>query len=269
MHLDALRERLVAGSHEAADWLLDWYSAVDSTNARLLVEPPASVWQVLGCDWQSAGRGRMGRSWLCAPGDGLMMSLACNLSPGPGCPALLGHWAALALLEALQELLPPDRLRWKWPNDVLAVDHTGNPAKLAGLLVQTQIQGASVRAVIGLGLNLRQREFPTDLRTPATSLLLAGVADPDPLECAARWLLALWHSRGLLDRPESLLQALALRDGCRGQLLELEFGGVRQRAELLGYAPDGGIRLRTAQGETVHHDGELRLLVGRPQDRES
>lgn len=261
MDMQALRQRLLEHIPDARHWTLEWCAETASTNASLLAEPPAAAWRVLAAGWQTGGRGRHGRPWICAPGDGLLVSLACPAPPGEGSPALLGHWAALALIEALEPLLEPGRLRWKWPNDVLALDEGGTPAKLAGFLVQTQTQGSRIRAVIGMGLNLLQRQFPADLLQPATSLVLLGSRDTGAEACLARWLHALWHGRHLLARPEELLDRLARHDGCPGRQLRFERQGRVEEAELLGYARDGGIHLRTAEGESVHHDGELRLLV--------
>lgn len=261
LDMQALRQRLLKDIPESRDWNLEWRAELGSTNACLLAEPPARAWRVLAAGWQSGGRGRHGRTWICAPGDGLLVSLACPAPPGEGSPALLGHWAALALLEALEPLLEPGRLRWKWPNDILALDDDGTPAKLAGFLVQTQTQGSRIRAVIGMGLNLLQRQFPADLLQPATSLARLAARDTDAESCLARWLLALWRAQELLARPGELLERLARHDGCSGRRLRFVRQGQVEEAELLGYARDGGIHLRTAAGEGVHHDGELRLLV--------
>lgn len=258
--MEGLRARLVIQQPGARAWSLEWRKESDSTNACLLEEPPLEEWRVLATGWQRQGRGRRGRSWQCAPGEGLLVSLACLAPPGPGSPALLGHWAVWALLQALDPLCGPGRLWYKWPNDLLALDDTGQPRKLAGLLVQTQSQGARVRAVIGLGLNLEQRAFAPDLRQPATSLALLGVSPRDPGDCLARWLLALDGSRELLARPGELVDGLAQRDAGRGRPLSCEHRGRVFPARLLGYAPDGGIRLDTPEGEITFHDGELRLL---------
>lgn len=252
-----LRERLCARLPEAADWSLEWRGTCTGTNACLLEEEPLPVWRVLATGWQSAGRGRRGRSWDCAPGQGLMVSLALPVEHGPN---LLGHWAVAALIRALEPPAAPDSLYYKWPNDLLARQPDGRLGKLAGLLVQTQVQGPRIRAVIGLGLNLEQAEFPVDLRQPATSLALLGVAEREPGGILARWLLALHERRAWLEHPAGLLALLASRDVTRSHPVLWEAGGRHFRARVAGYHSDGGIRLLTDDGEKLFHDGELRLL---------
>jgi BirA family biotin operon repressor/biotin-[acetyl-CoA-carboxylase] ligase len=127
-----------------------------STNTDLLSRDPQAMpekpW-LLGAQFQQAGRGRAGRSWSNQSGSALMFSCAFDTRlPSSMLPAL-APLAGLAACEALREQagLAGDRLRVKWPNDVLWDD-----AKLAGILVETRRHSPSVYSVVvGIGINLQ------------------------------------------------------------------------------------------------------------------
>jgi BirA family biotin operon repressor/biotin-[acetyl-CoA-carboxylase] ligase len=138
-----------------------------STNADLLARGGPEG-QVLVADEQTAGRGRMGRSWVSQPGASLTFSVLIRPLPVP--PARRG-WLPLltgvAVATAVRSVAGvPATL--KWPNDVLAGDR-----KLAGILAEQS--GDAV--VIGIGVNVATPAdalpvSPSGL--PATSLLAEG-----------------------------------------------------------------------------------------------
>jgi BirA family transcriptional regulator, biotin operon repressor / biotin---[acetyl-CoA-carboxylase] ligase len=135
-----------------------------STNADLLAQARSGTREglVLVAEAQTAGRGRMGRHWISAPGAALTFSVL--LRPGGVPPGLLGWMpllAGVAVVSALREEAGVDA-RLKWPNDVLVGD-----AKLAGILAESRAEAI----VVGIGINVFQRreELPVDT---ATSLLL-------------------------------------------------------------------------------------------------
>ena len=142
-----------------------------STNADLLAAARAGAAEglVLVAEEQTAGRGRLGRSWSAPPGAGLIFSVLLRPSDVP--PARLG-WLPLltgvAVAAAVREQTGvPASL--KWPNDVLVGER-----KLAGILAEAHV-GA---VVVGVGLNVTLR--PAELPVPAaTSLLIEGAASTD------------------------------------------------------------------------------------------
>jgi BirA family biotin operon repressor/biotin-[acetyl-CoA-carboxylase] ligase len=137
------------------DRRIDWFESLDSTmlEARRDVEPG----RIVGADEQTAGMGRHGRKWISEPGAGLYVSLILAAKPVPVIMLSLG----LAAREAIG-----GGADLRWPNDVLL-----NGKKCAGVLAQ--LEGDTI--IAGIGINVSQAEFPDDLETPATSLLLEGV----------------------------------------------------------------------------------------------
>lgn len=113
--------------------------------------------RIVGAEEQTAGMGRHGRKWISEPGAGLYVSMVLAAKPVPVVMLALGLAARGAI---------GGRADLRWPNDVLI-----NGKKCAGVLAQ--LDGDTI--IAGIGINVSQTEFPDDLETPATSLLLEGV----------------------------------------------------------------------------------------------
>ena len=151
-----------------------------STNADLLAAATSGAPQgaVLVAEEQTAGRGRLDRSWQSQPGAALTFSILLRPS---GIPAASRGWLPLltgvAVVTALRAQTGLDVVL-KWPNDVLAGAADGRAAggsgKLAGILAEQT--GDAVVVGIGLNVSATESELPGG---HATSLWLAGAADPD------------------------------------------------------------------------------------------
>jgi BirA family biotin operon repressor/biotin-[acetyl-CoA-carboxylase] ligase len=119
---------------------------------------------VVGADEQTAGVGRLGRSWNSQAESGLYVSIILRLPlPGNAVPLVmlaLGL-AAKQAIESLTSLA----VDLRWPNDVLV-----DGFKCAGILAHWE--GDAI--IAGIGINVSQKEFPSGLDTPAASLLLRG-----------------------------------------------------------------------------------------------
>ena len=163
-------------------WHVTVLASTGSTNADLKERVRAGKrhrYEALIALEQTAGRGRLERSWVTAPGAGLAMSLAVPLPEEPRTWGLVPLAAGVAVVRAAARF--GVRARLKWPNDVMVGD-----AKLAGILVETD--GST--AIIGIGVNVRESGFPG-----AASLATAGVG-PGLAEVAA----AVMHEvRGAMD----------------------------------------------------------------------
>jgi BirA family biotin operon repressor/biotin-[acetyl-CoA-carboxylase] ligase len=148
---------------------LHFCRVTDSTNTDALkaARTAAPHGSVYFADEQLAGRGRGNHAWHSTTGEGLYVSILLR----PQIPA-----AHLPLLPLAAGLAAADAIRTttgliadlRWPNDLLI-----GPRKTGGILVESHSEaGAVAFAVVGLGINVHQREFAPDLSTPATSLAL-------------------------------------------------------------------------------------------------
>src|ERR1700733_6540894 len=116
---------------------------------------------------QTAGRGRLGRTWTSAAGEGLYVSIILRPKVQPRRFSIMTLASAVAVAETLisEFAVTPDI---KWPNDVLVSDR-----KVCGILLETATEGDKLEyAILGIGVNLGQPDFPDDIRESSTSLLL-------------------------------------------------------------------------------------------------
>lgn len=146
-----------------------YFDATDSTNAQAkrLSEAHAPHGTLVVSDRQDGGKGRRGRSWASPSGVGIWMSLILRPEIAPSSASMLTLAAALAVREGIQEETGLSPLI-KWPNDLVL-----NGKKICGILTEMSTELMEIQYVItGIGINVNQREFPSEIRDTATSLSL-------------------------------------------------------------------------------------------------
>jgi BirA family biotin operon repressor/biotin-[acetyl-CoA-carboxylase] ligase len=164
------RERLALGHP------LTLKDVTESTNddALLAAREGAPHGATFVAERQTKGRGRRGTAWHDQPGSTLTFSLLLRPSIALDRATQLTIVAGLAV-RAVAELRlsnTPHVAKVKWPNDVVV-----GTRKLAGILVESQLRGDTLSAVvIGVGLNAGPMDFPRELDTRATSLANLGAA---------------------------------------------------------------------------------------------
>ena len=163
-----------------------FFEECDSTNriAKQWADEGAPDGSLVLADHQTAGRGRMSRSWVSVPGTALQFSLVLRPEMSLDSVGLLNLVAGAALAIAVERLGVPARV--KWPNDLIL-----DGRKAAGILSEAITQVGAVTAVIlgiGLNVNLRSEDLPEELAATATSLLIASGRSFDRLDVLAAFL---------------------------------------------------------------------------------
>ncbi len=236
------------------------YSRLASTNSTAAElagrHPDGGAGLAVVADYQTAGRGRHGRSWTSRPGQGLLLSVVVVPPPELRRPVVLTAWAAVAVAAAVDALIRrPCRI--KWPNDLLLAGR-----KVCGILIEQH----GPRVVAGIGLNLTQtaEDFAAAGLPQAISLAMACGQAVDrryAAECILDSLDANYRElvSGNLRHVEAKwvqymeLLGRAVRVECsEGQLLygyvrELGFAGI----ELEAFS---GGRQRLVPEQVVHLD---------------
>ena len=225
-----------------------------STNSVLLAEKGLARPVLLLADGQTAGRGRRGQRWHSAPGGGLTFSLAVALRRPLRELAALPLVAGVAVASALHSV-GVARAALKWPNDIVV-----GGAKLGGILVETKSLGGAIKAVIGVGINLRGAEkLETRLRRPVAALeRLIPVPDPEILTGSiAQALLAsltAFEARGV-DAVRAEWERL---DAHAGQKLRVRLADGRVLTGVSsGLESDGALRLATRAGMRAVRSGRV------------
>jgi BirA family biotin operon repressor/biotin-[acetyl-CoA-carboxylase] ligase len=226
---------------------LHLFPSVGSTNdeAKRLAEQGSPHGTLVVADEQSAGRGRLGRSWSTPARSALAMSLVLRPAPMPAVTSTLTVLGALAVTESLTKRGAQARI--KWPNDVIVSE-----GKLAGVLVEASWIGSEiVYGVLGIGVNVRPESIPqSGLDYPASCVDQAVGYEVDRhellfdiLESLGSWYRAV-GSTALVEAWE---RCLAFRhQHVRLQSTETAFDGW-----LEGLAPDGRLRLELESGEII------------------
>jgi len=211
---------------------------VDSTQsvAFALAERGAADRTVVVADQQLAGRGRRGRTWRAPAGTSLLASIVVRPRLPQSLLSTLSLTTAVAVAEALRRVAKVDA-RLKWPNDVLVAGK-----KVAGILLESRMSGgSSVVTIIGVGINLGQREFPPDLAEGATSIAL---------------------ETGQAPSRESVLAALLEEfDAWRARLEGEGFGPVREAWRRLSDTLGRRVTVDTVTGLAADLDTDGALLI--------
>jgi len=225
-------------------------ASVDSTNSRLMQQARDGLTDpiVLVAQRQTAGRGRLGKTWHSDQHLALTFSLGLPLAPA--------DWSGLSLVVGLSvaQALHPD-IHLKWPNDLWFQQR-----KLGGVLVETTAMPERRErfVVIGIGLNL-QTPAPLARASDEVAAMApqapAGLCEAMPGDVNALqpgWVLsqvmpALVHDVLRFEREgfAGFVDAFSQRDALDGLMLNLSDGQVG-RAQ--GVDAQGGLQVHTAQG---------------------
>ena len=140
----------------------------DSTNSwiKRLAKDGAEHGTLAVAEFQSAGRGRFDRRWEAPEGSSIMMTLLLRPEFSPQYASMLTLVMGMAVAQAAEEL--GFNVSIKWPNDIVI-----NGKKLCGILTEMSTEDNQIRyVVVGIGINVNIREFPEEISSTATSLLL-------------------------------------------------------------------------------------------------
>lgn len=148
------------------------FNTTGSTNseARAYLQKHKPKHALFIADTQSAGRGRLGRSFI-SPSGGLYMSLAVRMSERQDNPELITSYAAVTVRQAIAKLTGKE-CQIKWVNDIIL-----NGKKLAGILTEGVISPDTNRieyAIIGIGVNILGSTLAPEISEIATTLELCG-----------------------------------------------------------------------------------------------
>ncbi len=144
---------------------IDLHHQIDSTNQHMMTQLHKwSSGDLCLAEYQSAGRGRRGKSWISPFGSNLYMSMYWRFEQGVAATMGLSLVVGLAIADTLNSLGVQSTL--KWPNDVYI-----ESKKVAGVLVELAIEaGGAAQVVIGIGLNMTMSDTTSGIDQPWTNL---------------------------------------------------------------------------------------------------
>lgn len=220
---------------------------VRSTNSYLKAlitdRPDLPSWTVVSTHNQSQGRGQRGNSWESEPGKNITLSILLHPNRYDGFePFDLNIFVSLGLCSFLDEFIPSQRVKIKWPNDIYISEH-----KVAGILIENEWINADLSSsIVGIGLNINQKLFVSDAPNPTSIALETGNTYPLS-DMSERLLLHLQEIYNQLpshitELRENYHSRLFRRDGMTHVFRDME--GRRFEAEIIGVTPGGQLCLR-------------------------
>lgn len=229
-----------------------WYDTLPSTNAeaKIMAANGALQGTVLLADSQSAGRGRLGRSFHSPAGSGLYLSVVLR----PNCPpAELMHLTCavgIAVCDAVEEALG-FRPGIKWINDLVVGEK-----KLGGILAESSMDpltGHVSYAVVGIGINCNQlpEDFPKELQSVACSAAMATGASVDRAHLAAALICHMERMAGNLHERSTIMARYRRDCVTVGKEITVIAGELRRPGRALEVLDNGSLLVEFADGRTT------------------
>lgn len=238
------------------------FDCVESTNslAAELASDPGNSGVIILADEQTAGRGQHGRTWLCSPGAGVLLSVLLFPPPELRRPALLTAWAAVSVCETIRKATNL-QAKIKWPNDILI-----RGRKVCGILIE---QARGTVAGIGLNVNQSAADFEQAGLPEAGSLAVFTKTNLDRRQLACRLIEQLDEEYQRLCQGDlaTLEACWKWRIGLLGKPVIAECLDGTHRGRLREMAWEG-LELELASGERLRRQPEMVRHLGADSDSE-
>lgn len=228
---------------------IQYFDTIDSTNnyAKKLAMEGAPAGTVIIAGQQTAGRGRLGRSFSSPKNMGLYLSVILR----PDCkPAEIMHLTCAAGVAAVRAIDDP-KVGIKWTNDLVMYKR-----KLGGILTELSVDPTTQKVawvVVGIGINCCQRiwDFPRDIRHMACSL---GMDRAEVADLAAELIKSLYQmNEDLLTKKEDIMASFTKKCVTIGSDISVVRGDNIRHGKAVGLDGDGGLKVEYPDGsaETV------------------
>ena len=257
----SLLTNLIGSSHQHTEIL----NSTNHTAVQLIANARPKEGLVISADAQTAGVGQIGSTWHSEYGKNCLFSIILY-------PSLLkaehGFYLQMAVCNALNSAVskrfPELNFKIKWPNDLYCEGQ-----KIAGLLIQTAVRGYYLDyAVIGIGINVNQIDFPLDIGNPS-SLQLLTKQEVSRSQVMNEILISLddYYQKLKLNYPgqdglSSILSEFESNLYLRGEWAQYQdMKGIIMEMCLKGVQPDGKLILSDRAGkQQLFNFKEIKLL---------
>lgn len=244
---------------------LQVFAELDSTNTYLMKSacPPPGRFRVALAEQQTAGRGRMDRTWQSPRGAGLYMSVSYTFVAQPSGLPSLTLAIGIAVVQSLEKL-GIRGIGLKWPNDIVACD-----GKAGGILTEVvPAKTPNVTIVAGIGLNVdlgvtgRKISIPGKIGA-ATDLRCCSDNLPDRAAIAVALTEQLFDALPRFEKSgfRPFYDKWQRYDWLRGQQVCMETAGESVCGKVQGIEPDGAITIKADGGCRSFHSGNVSLVA--------
>ncbi len=241
---------------------LYFFKTISSTNdyARELAERDEPEGTLVISEEQTAGRGRMGNSWISPPGTGLWISLILRPPLPPSQSSLITPMTAVAVAGAIRKVTGLSA-GIKWPNDIII-----NNKKVAGILMESSAGDRLIKhLIVGIGINVNTEDFPEEIRERATSLSICSgkkISRMEILISVIRQLERLYSIVIPGGDPAAILERYRSWSVTIGRMITATRSGTKFTARALDITATGGLLVRDQTGTTEELiSGEIQNLI--------
>jgi len=196
---------------------------------------------VVYTDFQTAGKGQPGNVWESETAQNLLFSLILYPNHIPMDQLfLISQIVSLGIKQALCEIV--DNISIKWPNDIY-----WNNKKIAGILIENSLQGKKIKTVVGIGLNVNQKNFTSDAPNPVSLFQITGksVDRKQLLERICENILNIYHNPDFEKIQSEYAENIYRKVG----FFNYSTYNEAFRARIVCVYPDGQLLLETETGE--------------------
>ncbi len=236
------------------------FDTIDSTNAcaRTLGDAGTVEGAVVIANYQTSGRGRLGRSWLAGPDANLLFSVLLRPSVSVEKSGLLTLFAAVAIAQAIERSIGAP-VECKWPNDLLL-----NGKKFCGILLENSFHRSELSyAVVGAGVNVNVQELPEEISGRGTSLAIETGKTYDRkeiLHSILREMDALYSA--VQQGDYALIEAeWSRRCSMFGKTVTVQQHGQTIAGTALRLNVDAGLVIETNEGIQTVYAGDVTVVV--------
>ena len=225
------------------------FDSIDSTNRIAKEEAGSALPRLVVADSQTAGRGRLGRSFFSPSGTGIYMSVAIGGFPALSDAVFTTSAAAVAVTDAILTLTGKET-GIKWVNDVYF-----DGKKICGILAESVFSGENVVVVVGIGLNLSTADFPAEISGVAGSLGTSISREQFIAEITKNLL-------DLCESPGTFMEKCRARSIVLGKEINYFYGNEKKSAFAVDIDEKGGLVVRNSSGNlTTLSSGEITVRL--------
>lgn len=230
------------------------YESIDSTNSeakRYALEATERTPVLFVAKEQSAGRGRVGRSFVSRKNRGIYMTLLYFADAIEDTVSVTTH-AAVATASAIEEVTGK-AMKIKWVNDIF--DEHG---KVSGILVEGEMTKLGYAVAVGIGINIGESDFPDEIKDIASSLGDIGAPEGSLISLIARKLLA--YAKNPVDK--SFMVEYRARFMLAGKRVVLSMAdGGEKHGKVVGVDDEGGLIIDAGGGREVIKSGSVSVRI--------
>jgi len=235
------------GENEIGHTIIHYFRTGSTNTAALdLVQQGAEHGTVVVAEEQTAGRGRLGRTWYSEKSSGIYASVILRPPLSPTAAPILTLMAGMATQHALSTTTGLS-VDIRWPNDLLV-----NGKKVCGILTEMNAELGRLHAIVlGIGINVNHGEMPAELRSAATSLRIESGRAWSRLQIFIALLKELQRCyRLLLEKGSAAIaeQWAATSTYANGKRIRIVTAAAESLATTAGVDPSGALRVRYDDG---------------------